>query len=41
MFLKAALAQMVAIAKEEGITVIDEAALQIIKDKRRTDKKKK
>ena len=40
-FLKAALAQMVAIAKEEGITVIDEAALQIINDKRRTDKKKK
>ena len=40
-FLKAALAQMVAIAKEEGITVIDEAALQIINDKRRTDKNKK
>ena len=40
-FLKAALSQMVAIAKEEGITLIDEAALEIINDKRRTDKKKK
>lgn len=38
-FLKAALTQMVAIAKEEGITVIDEAALQIINDKRRKEKK--
>ncbi len=39
-FLKAALTQMVNIAKEEGITVIDEAALQIINDKRRKEKKK-
>lgn len=38
-FLKAALTQMVSIAKEEGITVIDEAALQIINDKRRKEKK--
>ena len=38
-FLKAALSQMVSIAKEEGITVIDEAALQIINDKRRKEKK--
>ncbi len=38
-FLKAALTQMVEIAKEEGITVIDEAALQIINDKRRKEKK--
>lgn len=39
-FLKAALTQMVNIAKEEGITVIDEAALNIINDKRRKEKKK-
>ncbi len=39
-FLKAALTQMVEIAKEEGITLIDEAALQIINDKRRKEKKK-
>lgn len=38
-FLKAALSQMVAIAKEEGISVIDEAALELINDKRRKDKK--
>lgn len=38
-FLKAALTQMVQIAKEEGITVIDEAALNIINDKRRKEKK--
>lgn len=39
-FLKAALTQMVEIAKEEGISVIDEAALDIINDKRRKEKKK-
>jgi len=38
-FLKAALTQMVNIAKEEGITVIDEKALEIINDKRRKEKK--
>ena len=38
-FLKAALTQMVKIAKEEGITTIDEAALEIINDKRRKEKK--
>ena len=38
-FLKAALTQMVKIAKEEGISVIDEAALKIINDKRRKEKK--
>ncbi len=38
-FLKAALTQMVSIAKEEGINVIDESALQIINDKRRKEKK--
>lgn len=38
-FLKAALTQMVNIAKEEGITVIDEKALDIINDKRRKEKK--
>lgn len=38
-FLKAALTQMVSIAKEEGISVIDEAALNIINDKRRKEKK--
>ncbi len=38
-FLKAALTQMVEIAKQEGISVIDEAALQIINDKRRKEKK--
>ena len=40
-FLKAALTQMVNIAKEEGITVIDDKALEIINDKRRNEKKKK
>ena len=40
-FLKAALTQMVEIAKSENITVIDETALQIIDDKRREEKKKK
>ncbi len=39
-FLKAALTQMVSIAKAEGISVIDEAALEIINDKRRQEKKK-
>lgn len=39
-FLKMALTQMVDIAKEEGISVIDEAALEIINDKRRKEKKK-
>lgn len=39
-FLKAALTQMVDIAKEEGIRVIDEKALDIINDKRRKEKKK-
>ncbi|MDE6074889.1 MAG: hypothetical protein K2G26_00455 [Clostridia bacterium] len=39
-FLKAALTQMVQIAKEEGISLIDEAALEIINDKRRKEKKK-
>lgn len=39
-FLKAALTQMVDIAKEEGITLIDEDALNIINDKRRQEKKK-
>lgn len=38
-FLKAALTQMVNIAKEEGISVVDEAALEIINDKRRAEKK--
>lgn len=38
-FLKAALTQMVEIAKEEGISVIDEDALRIINDKRRKEKK--
>ena len=38
-FLKAALTQMVNIAKEEGITLIDENALNIINDKRRKEKK--
>lgn len=38
-FLKAALTQMVNIAKEEGITVIDEKALDVINDKRRKEKK--
>lgn len=38
-FLKSALTQMVKIAKEENITVIDETALKIIKDKRRQEKK--
>ena len=39
-FLKAALTQMVKIAKDENITVINEAALDIINDKRRQEKKK-
>ena len=39
-FLKLALTQMVNIAKEEGITLIDEKALTIINDKRRKEKKK-
>ncbi len=38
-FLKAALTQMATIAKEEGISVIDEKALDMINDKRRKDKK--
>ena len=40
-FLKAALTQMVEIAKREGITLIDEAAVALINDKRRSEKKKK
>lgn len=40
-FLKAALTQMVNIAKAEGISLIDEAALAVINDKRRSEKKKK
>ena len=39
-FLKAALTQMVEIAKQENISVIDEKALEIINDKRRQEKKK-
>lgn len=39
-FLKAALTQMVNIAKQEGITLIDEQALGVINDKRRSEKKK-
>ena len=39
-FLKAALTQMVNIAREEGFSVIDEKALAIINDKRRKEKKK-
>lgn len=39
-FLKAALTQMVNIAKEENIKLIDEKALTIINDKRRKEKKK-
>ncbi len=39
-FLKMALTQMVKIAKEENISVIDEKALDIINDKRRSEKKK-
>lgn len=38
-FLKMALTQMVKIAKEENIKVIDEKALDIINDKRRKEKK--
>ena len=34
-FLKAALTQMVSIAKQENISLIDEAALEVINDKRR------
>lgn len=40
-FLKAALTQMVEIAKSEGITLIDEDAVALINDKRRSEKKKK
>ena len=40
-FLKAALTQMVEIAKQEGISTIDEKALTIINDKRRQEKKGK
>ena len=40
-FLKAALTQMVNIAKSEGITLIDESALNIINDKRHKEKKNK
>lgn len=40
-FLKAALTQMVNIAKEESITTIDEHALEIINDKRHKEKSKK
>ena len=40
-FLKAALTQMVNIAREEGIKLIDEAALEVINDKRRKEKKGK
>ena len=39
-FLKMALTQMVKIAKEEKISVIDEKALELINDKRRKEKKK-
>ncbi len=39
-FLNAALSQMVAIAKQEGISLIDEKTLDIINDKRRSEKKK-
>ncbi len=39
-FLKAALTQMVEIAKEEGISVIDPDALNVINDKRRKEKKR-
>lgn len=39
-FLKAALTQMVKIAKEENISLIDESALDLINDKRRQEKKK-
>lgn len=39
-FLKAALTQMVSIAKEEGISIIDEPALTLINDKRRAEKKR-
>ena len=39
-FLKAALTQMVNIAKQENISLIDEAALEVINDKRRQEKKK-
>lgn len=39
-FLKAALTQMVKIAKEEGIKLIDEDALNVINDKHRKEKKK-
>lgn len=38
-FLKAALTQMVKIAKEEGFTLIGEAELAVINDKRRKEKK--
>ncbi len=38
-FLKAALTQMVQLAKDEGISVIDEQTLTLINDKRRKEKK--
>lgn len=40
-FLKAALTQMVEIAKKEGISLIDEKAVDFINDKRKEEKKKK
>ncbi len=40
-FLKAALSQMVDIAKKEGITVIGEKEVEYINDKRKEEKKKK
>ncbi len=40
-FLKAALTQMVSIAKEEGTSLIDERALELINDKRRKEKNKR
>ena len=40
-FLKAALTQMVEIAKKEGISLIDEKAVDYINDKRKEEKKKK
>ncbi len=40
-FLKLALTKMVEIAKEEGISLIDEKALDLINDKRKNEKKEK
>ncbi len=40
-FLKSALTQMVKLAKEERITLIDEKALELINDKRHKEKKRK